>query len=322
MRHGAARRSATSAGFADVPPALYTVIGATEFGVSDFADGYALWTSVPLPAELQNIAWRDWCYGSKGYLFVGPANVFGVSENGRSVSSTPAPVNGKTWVGCAYSPTLDLYLIVASDGVNYRSSSPTGPWTAGTTFSGSLTVESVKWLTDKFIMIASVGTNRFRYSTNGTTWTNITETGIGTGVNYGIAKLSTGRFILGQANAYRWTDNAALTGWTNVSITSAGQLRHIIDTPTRFIIYSEGSTSIRRVNKTNMALQAQSVASALVGRGLYNPDNNNTFLMLNQATLPTRHVQFYPDPTGNLDLFYAERYAASMSKLWMSPVLG
>lgn len=318
MRHNAARRSTTTAGFAAPKPAMFSIVGDTECA---YTDDDVFWQATALPLELQNVNWADWCYKEDvGYLAVGDANHFAVSELGRNWISTPAPVNGKTWVGCAYSPTLNLFIVVASDGVNYRSSSPTGPWTVGTVFSG-LTMQAMEWLDDKFVALASLGTNRFQHSANGTSWTNIGESGVGNGANHGIKKLSTGRFLLGQNNGIRHTTNAALTGWTNVTISGAGNLKYLCETPVRTILYNGNTNVIRRILTASVGTpSSHNLPSGRVpvGRGHYRAENDVFYVNLNFAGDPTMHVQFYPGGSG-VSFFYVSRGVGANGKIWCTP---
>lgn len=311
MRHQHIRRSATNAGYPPPPPVIFSVIGAEESG---YTTDDVTWTGIALPLALQNTTWNNYAYGEKGFLAVGESNFFAFSKTGKSWIPITAPVSGKSWVGCAYSPTLNLYLVMASDGTNYRTSDPEAGWTAGTTLSGSLTVNALEWIVDKFVVVAHLGTNRYRHSANGITWTNITEANVGNGLNFAVTKLDDNRYILGQNGNFRHTLNVGMISWTAVTVSGAGQLRQIIDSPVRFIMYTPGTPTIYRYLKSSPASGVSHNAGTgrlFVNRGHYRSANNRFYVLLDWAAFPTRHVRFDPSVSGVPSWEYIDRGVAS-----------
>jgi hypothetical protein len=166
--------------------------------------------------------------------------VYGSSTNNNAVGVYNSS-DGVTWTtqtylgmasitGMAYSPSIPL-MVIGYGTVFYYSTNGTSSWSAGGGNMGGSTT-GIKWFNDKFI---SYSNSQPQYSTNGSTWTNITW--IGTAYTFNdvhwngslwMATLA-GSGIATSSNGITWTrvfstitTFTAITWWSTDSLWIAG----------------------------------------------------------------------------------------------------
>jgi hypothetical protein len=269
---------------------LVVAIGPTSVGYSLNGDAWNAGTT-PAPSS----TWKDGCYGSAGFLVVGTNGKVMLSVDGITWEQIIGLVASFQCQGCTYSPELDMYLICgfdgSSNGIVYQFNPGDKSFTQRN-FGSGCPYTYIRWAVDTFLVGASAGTVRLRFSTNGTSWTNVTPTTVNTlsvGATHRILNGIAGSqlFMVVGGSSFRVSQTEDIQGtWITRNPPSFSNfVSDILPIPgTQRVIIGANDSNVKRTDQAGASWTTVSMPNTQNGRMSYSPALNKIFMPASGST--------------------------------------